>query len=161
MKKYWSVIVIAALILSLTGCSKEIAYVPIDSVHYVKTTVYDTVISIKLVAYKDSVSIVDTFSRLENKYALSTALWSKNRLNHVLQIKDVSIPVKTQYIEKIVIDSVQVPYKVVVTKEVNKLTKFQKFEIRWFWYIVIGFIVYFAWTKRKWIIKFIKQKGAK
>ena len=144
--------------LLLFGCgSTKTVYVPINSTHTEYQTVHDTIVNTVLTPFKDSVSIKDTLSVLSNKYAKSVAEWSQGRLNHSLTIKAVIIPVKVQYVNKTVRDSVQVPYKVEVLKQVNILTAWQKFQIRWFKIICVAFLIYFGWTKRKYILGLIKM----
>ena len=147
---------IIAIILASCGTTKTV-YIPVNSTHTEYQTVHDTIVNTVLTPFKDSVSIKDTLSVLSNKYAQSVAEWSQERLNHSLTIKPVVIPVKVQYVNKTVRDSVQVPYKVEVLKQVNILTAWQKFQIRWFKIIIGAFLVYFGWTKRKYILGLIKM----
>lgn len=104
-------IIYIAILLSLTGCkAKEvIKYVPVEKIRTEQVIMRDTIIDVQLIPHKDSVSLNDTISFLENKYAYSNASFTAGRLNHSLVIKSVKIPTEIQYIEKIVTDSIQVP----------------------------------------------------
>lgn len=143
--------------LLLIGCgTTKTVYVPVSSVHTEYQTIHDTIVNVKLDVLRDSVVTKDTLSILNNKYAISIARWSNGTLFHSLRSKDVQIPVNVQYTDKLVIDSIPVPYKVEVPKQVNILTAWQKFQIRWFKIICGAFLIYFCWTKRKYIIRLIK-----
>lgn len=137
------------LLILLTGC--KVRYVPIETIKVQKEIVRDTLVQVKLVPYKDTVSILDTVSHLENQYAYSDAEYSLGRLNHSLAIKDVELPIKVQYVDRIRVDSI--PYKVEVIKEVNKLTRWQTFRLNAFTFIAIGVGIYLLILLRK-ILKF-------
>lgn len=99
------------LFIILVGCTKKI-YVPVNSYHTITETVHDTIVDVKLDVIRDSIITDDTISVLSNKYATTTAIWANNRLSHSLTIKDITIPVKVEYKEKIINDSIQIPYPV-------------------------------------------------
>ena len=75
-----------------------------------KEIIRDTVVQVELVPYRDTVSILDTVSHLENKYAYSDAEFSLGRLNHSLSIKEGENPNKDSVHRTYRIDSI--PYKV-------------------------------------------------
>lgn len=137
------------LLILLTGCKTK--YVPIETIKVQKEIIRDTVVQVELVPYRDTVSILDTVSHLENKYAYSDAEFSSGRLNHSLAIKEVKIPTKIQYIEHTRVDSI--PYKVEIIKEVNRLTRWQTFRLNAFTFIAIGVGIYLLILLRK-ILKF-------
>lgn len=124
-----NVLVVLTLLLFLwwllTGCRTKTVYVPVHSVTTVTETVRDTVIDVQLVPYKDSVTVRDTVSRLENPYASSVAVWSEGTLSHSLSVKDISVPVKTEYREIVRTDSIRVPYPVDKIIEKNVLRWWQ------------------------------------
>lgn len=119
--------------LLFIGC-KSIEYVPVKEVHTEQIILRDTIVDIKLIPYKDSISIKDTISYLENTYAYSNASYSSGQLNHSLNIKDVEIPVKIVVQEKIIRDSI--PYPIEITKT--------KVEYRkdFFWWTGLIFLVF-------------------
>jgi hypothetical protein len=137
------------LLILLTGCKTK--YVPIETIKIQKEIIRDTIVQVELVPYKDTVSILDTVSHLENKYAYSDAEFSTGRLNHSLSIKPIKIPTKVQYVDRIRVDSI--PYKVEVTKEVNRLTRWQTFRLNAFTFLAIGVGIYLLILLRK-ILKF-------
>lgn len=137
------------LLILLTGCKTK--YVPIETIKIQKEIIRDTIVQVELVPYKDTVSILDTVSHLENKYAYSDAEFSTGRLNHSLSIKPIKIPTKVQYIEHTQVDSI--PYKVEVIKEVNRLTRWQTFRLNAFTFLAIGVGIYLLILLRK-ILKF-------
>ena len=96
----------------------------------------DTVVEAVLIPFKDSVTIVDTVSVLENKYARTSAKWENSTLTHTLEIKPTPIEVKTKIIERV--DSI--PYEVERIKEVNRLTSWQKLRLDLFNFLVAFFI---------------------
>jgi hypothetical protein len=137
------------LLLLLTSC--KTVYVPVETIKIQKEIIRDTIVQVELVPYKDTVSILDTVSHLENKYAYSDAEFSTGRLNHSLSIKPIKIPTKVQYIEHTRVDSI--PYKVEVIKEVNRLTRWQTFRLNAFTFLAIGVGIYLLILLRK-ILKF-------
>jgi len=143
------------LLLISCGTPKTV-YVPVTTIKTEIQTVHDTTVQVRLDVIRDSVTTKDTLSELSNKYAYSSAIWSGGMLSHTLGIKDVSTPVKVQYVTNTVKDSIQIPYKVVEAKSVNVLTSWQKFQIKWFWCLTAALVGYFAWTKRKYLIGLIK-----
>lgn len=83
----------------------------------------------------------DTISHLETKYAESDAVISGGFLSHTLQNKNVQIQIPT---EKEIVYRDSIVYKdrfVEKVVEVNKLTWFQKFKMKFFYLfcIVLGF----------------------
>ena len=59
---------ILILLILLTGCKTK--YVPIETIKVQKEIIRDTVVQVELVPYRDTVSILDTVSHLENKVRL-------------------------------------------------------------------------------------------
>lgn len=116
-------LIFSAILLS--GCAPKIVYVPTETIRTVTEIVHDTTIQVKLDVIRDSVAVSDTFSRLSNKYAYSTAEWHSGLLNHSLTIKDVAIPVRIQYVNKTIHDTTS---KVIVQKlsksDQNKLNNY-------------------------------------
>lgn len=152
-KDHIVIIIILSLILLyfLTGCKAKTVYDPVHSTTTVTELLRDTIVDIRLQTFRDSVNIPDTLSRLENKYAYSTALWSSGRLSHSLGIKPVNIPVEIQYKEVIRVDSVAVPYPVVEEKTVYRLRWWQE-SLMW-----IGIATFaFALLRAGW--QFLKKK---
>ena len=147
-KKIWQPLSII-LFVGLISCR---TYVPIETIKIEKEIVRDTVLLEKLVPYRDSVRVKDTFSRLENKYAYSTALFSGGFLTHVLTIKDTVIPVKTKYIEKIRIDTITKPVTVEKIVKVNYITKWQKFRLQALNWLVGVFVLFLLYK----VAKFLK-----
>lgn len=128
---------ILSLPLLFFACAKTV-YVPVNATHYVDRVVKDTVLDVRLVPYRDSITTTDTASVLENKYARSSACWD-GRLHHALAVKDVKIPVRVQYVETHRVDSVQVPYKVEVVREVPaKLSGYQRLSVKGFTVLLIA-----------------------
>ncbi len=134
MKRIYIVLLLLSL-LSLFSCRTKEVIRYVDRVHNEQVILRDTVIDVQLVRHKDSVSIKDTASHLENKYAYSNASFQKGHLSHSLAIKDVDIPVKIEYKEKIVTDSI--PYPVVVKSDPVIVYKRGIF-----WWIGLGSVVF-------------------
>ena len=142
--------IIIILIYFLSGCSKTV-YVPVHSSTIITEVVRDTVIDIRLETIRDSVTVADTISRLENKYACSVAQWSAGMLSHSLATKPVDIPVQIQYKEVIRIDSIAVPYPVIEIKEVNRQKKWQKVFMN---FGIIAFAASCCWLLFKFLWRF-------
>lgn len=105
MKPLFAILVV----LSLLSCTRNV-YVPVERKTTEHVFLRDTIVQTRLDVIRDSSSVRDTVSFLENKYAESSAHWSGGMLNHSLHIKPVTIPVKVQYVEKVRVDSIPVPY---------------------------------------------------
>lgn len=114
-KCLWKVLFVILLLLVswlLIGCGtkKIIEYVPIEKKVTKTVTLVDTVFQVQLVPFRDSVSVRDTVSHLENEYAWSNAEYSGGRLNHSLGMKPhnpVNVPLKVPHI--IIRDSIPYP----------------------------------------------------
>ena len=131
MRKYKQNVIIVLTLLFLlwwllTGCRSKSVFVPVHSVSTVTEWVRDTVVEVRLVPYRDSVSVRDTVSRLENVYAYSSAVWSGGRLSHSLAVKDTAVGGKTVVHEIVRTDTVSVPYPVDRVIEKNVLKGWQK-----------------------------------
>lgn len=97
----------------LVGCGtrRVVEYVPVEKKVTETVTLVDTLVEVKLVPYRDSVSVpADTASHLENPYAYSNASLSGGRLNHSLGIKPdnpLLFPIQTRIVH--VQDSIPYP----------------------------------------------------
>lgn len=116
--------VIAALFILVSimfsGCRSQHQCVVMEKIITDSTVIRDTTYEVKLVPYKDSVSIRDTTSFLCNPYAYSYASYSNGMLNHSLKIypfstTTVNVP---YFIERT--RSVEVPKPYPVEKKLNK-----------------------------------------
>lgn len=120
-------IVIFTLVLVVSafciGCRTK--YIPVEIKITDSTVVHDTTFNERLIPYRDSISIKDTFSFLTNPYAYSWAVWDNGILHHSLGIWPgavlvVRVPYYTERIKRI---EVPVPYpeeKIIqVEKELN------------------------------------------
>ena len=123
-------IIAAVIFLALGSCSKTI-YVPVERTTTVERDVRDTIVSIKLIEYRDSVIVpIDTVSRLSNQYANSVAMVSGGFLHHSLSVVPGAIATgNIKIVEVYQIDSI--PYTVEVVKYKDKpLTNWQQF-LQW------------------------------
>ena len=119
------IVVLLAILYFVTGCTKTV-YVPVQSTRTVTEIIRDTTVQVQLQAIRDSATVADTLSRLENKYAYSDAIWSRGMLSHSLGIKPVDIPIEIQHKEIIRTDSIQIPYPVEVEKIVYRVRWWQQ-----------------------------------
>ena len=87
----------------------------------VTETVRDTVVQVQLEKEYVKVITPDTTSTVETKYARSTATYhgESGLLEHDIENKQDSIPVKVVYKEKEVVKEVPAPYPVEVEKKVE------------------------------------------
>lgn len=114
----WSLRVLAVVFLFFLcwlffGCStrRTIEYIPVEKKVTETVVLTDTVVDILLVPYRDSVSVKDSTSYLENEYAYSHASLRQGMLHHSLGIFPLkSSPVKVQNVTKTRRDSI--PYAV-------------------------------------------------
>lgn len=115
----------------------------VERVEYVTDT-----IEVEIPLQKESV-IRDTTSHLENDYAMSDAtILPDGRLLHSLETRPQLKPFKVQ-IPHIMRDSI-IHHSIYreVAVEVNKLTKFQQFQIDCFWFmlIIISIYLFIRWV---------------
>lgn len=101
-----------------TSCAVQ-RQVPINNYQkdtvVVKELIRDTIIVPKVEREYVEVKTNDTISILNTKLATSTALITNNQLQHSLEQKDVEIPVKIQYKDRIV-EKVKVEHKEVAVE---------------------------------------------
>lgn len=145
------------LLILLAGCAPRTIYVPVESIHTVTQIVRDTVIDVRLDVIHDSVTVRDTASYLENRYASSYALFSDGFLSHSLNTKPVTIPVKVQFINTTTTDTIQVPYVVEKVVKVNYITSWQKTRLRALNWLVLAVILWLGWKYRKPIMAFVRK----
>lgn len=134
------VLLLAGIILAIASCSRKI-YVPVEKTVTVTETVRDTVVQVQI--EKEYVKNItpDTTSTVETKYARSTATYhgQSGLLEHDIENKSDSIPVKVVYKDREVITEVPAPYPVEVEKKVPVPTRMP---MRWwekiFFYIGIA-----------------------
>lgn len=119
IRKTWWVIPIIIWWLFLVSCTRKI-YIPVEQKVTETVTLHDTIIQYQLDIIHDSIVTPDTISYLENKYSESYAKWNNGNLNHSLRTKDISLPVKVQYVEKEKQVEVPVPYPVEQIKYIEK-----------------------------------------
>lgn len=143
-------IVTGLILLILSLCSCRTKYIPVELKTTETITVRDTLISLKLVPYKDSVSVKADSSYLSNPYAYSWARVGKDgMLYHSLGIiPQAEVKGKIMFLDKTTTKEVGVPIEVI--KEVpKKLNRWEKF-INWCGYaLLIGIVVLIiAWFRR-------------
>jgi len=143
------------------GCAPKVVYVPTETIRTVTQIVHDTTIQVKLDVIRDSVEVRDTFSLLTNKYAYSTAEWHSGVLNHSLGIKDVSIPVKVQYIDISTHDTTTIVQPIDKKDKAkidgyDKLKDSNKKKTATIWKLIGLLSLSVLWIFRKPIIKLVK-----
>ena len=100
----------------LLACSRTV-YVPVKTETTETVTVRDTVVRVKLEKEYVRQSIPDTTSTLETDRSKSTATWANGVLTHDLEDKNVEVPVKVLYRDRVVTEEKEVPVEVVKEKE--------------------------------------------
>lgn len=121
MKKISKVaFMLVGIVLLVAACSRKI-YIPVEKTVTVTETVRDTVVQVQLEKEYVKVIIPDTTSTVETKYARSTATYhgQSGLLEHDIENKQDSIPVKVVYKDREVIKEVPAPYPVEVEKKVE------------------------------------------
>ena len=126
MKKISKVaFMLVGIVLLVASCSRKI-YIPVEKTVTVTETVRDTVVQVQLEKEYVKVITPDTTSTVETKYARSTATYhgESGLLEHDIENKQDSIPVKVVYKEKEVVK--EVPVEVEKKVEVPK-----RMPLRW------------------------------
>lgn len=113
-------LMLVGTVLMIAACSRKI-YIPVEKTVTVTETVRDTVVQVQI--EKEYVKNItpDTTSTVETKYARSTATYhgESGLLEHDIENKQDSIPVKVVYKDKEVIKEIPAPYPVEVEKKVE------------------------------------------
>lgn len=142
MKKCYFIKVFILILVSLIfiSCGRKI-YIPVEKIVKETEIIRDTVVQVRI--EKEFVKNVtpDTTSIVETKYARSTATYhgGSGLLEHDIENKQDSIPVKVVYKDREVIKEVPAPYSVEVEKKVPVPTRMP---LRW-WekiFLYLGFI---------------------
>jgi hypothetical protein len=162
IKKVWAILFVGFLLFSCKV--KEVpVYYQIPTKESQKIVIRDTVFSEKLVPYRDSISIIDTMSRLENEYAYSVATYSATtgKLNHLLAIKPGAINIRSKIIESVRVDSIPYPIEIKVPYPINvpvekKISWYQKLCIISFTCLLIIGLIYLIVKARSPIISLIQ-----
>lgn len=121
MKKISKVaFMLVGIVLLVAACGRKI-YIPVEKTVTVTETVRDTVVQVQLEKEYMKVITPDTTSTVETKYARSTATYhgQSGLLEHDIENKQDSIPVKVVYKDREVIKEVPAPYPVEVEKKVE------------------------------------------
>jgi hypothetical protein len=130
-----AIVFLALQILISSGCTRRI-YVPVEHKVTEKEILRDTVVNVQLEYLHDSIATYDSVSVLQNRYAISRAEFAEGRLLHVLATRpDAEIPVRIQYVDRLRIDSIPVPY------EVEKPTKYKPTKLQLVKYYCGGFVI--------------------
>lgn len=141
--------------LALSGCKTR--YIPIETKITETVTVHDSIIEVKLIPYKDSVSVAADSSFLSNPYAYSYAGWDGEKLNHSLGIWENAVtPFKVMWLTHYKTIEVAKPYP--VEKEVfieKNLSGWQNFRI---WLGNILLIIAGGWALWTLIKRFLFKK---
>ncbi len=129
------------ILLLATSCSPKI----VERVNIVeKQVLKDTTIFIEVTKEVQKNIVKDTISTLENKFAKTTAIIDeKGYLNHTLEQKDVKLPFKIKYIDKVRDSIIERPIYIKgdkVTKEVVPT---------WCWVLLVVFVICVGFKVRK------------
>lgn len=143
-------IVTGLILLILSLCSCRTKYIPVELKTTETITVRDTLISLKLVPYKDSVSVKADSSYLSNPYAYSWARVGKDgMLYHSLGIiPQAEVKGEIMFLDKTITKEVGVPVEVI--KEVpKKLNRWDRFVMGCGYVMIILLLVFvFIWFRR-------------
>ena len=129
------------LLLIVTSCSPKV----VEKINIVeKQVLKDTTIFVEVTKEVQKNIVKDTISTLENKFAKTTAIIDeKGYLNHTLEQKDVKLPFKIKYIDKVRDSIVERPIYIKgdkITKEVIPT---------WCWVLLSIFVACLVFKLRK------------
>lgn len=108
----------------LVGCSRVVTTTPINTTRVdtivVKELLRDTIVLTEIKREYIEKQTTDTISILSTSLASSTAEIKDNKLHHVLEQKDTTLPVRVVYkdriVEKIKTEKKEIPVEVIVEK---------------------------------------------
>lgn len=132
-------LLVAVAAVALCGCARTM-YVPVETVRTETQVVRDTVVVVPIPPECTEAAKRDTVSLLRTSLAVSEAEVRDGVLRHTLEQRG-DVPVRVQYVEKVRIDTVRVPYPVrVVEKEQRPLHWWQR-ALMWLGGIAAGGVV--------------------
>lgn len=148
------VIIAFAICGILSSCSPKVVEKVITKVEVKEHIVTDTV-NIQVPVEVEKIVTKDTSSHLENTFAKSDAVVSGGFLSHSLESKSQIIRVP---VEVVVRDTlfVQQESKVETVYKEKELTRWQKFRLVAFWWLVAGLLLSLCWIFKPLIVKLIK-----
>lgn len=138
----------------LTSCktSRYVEYIPVEKKTVETVTLKDTLVQVQLVPYKETVSVADSSSYLENLYAYSDASIKGGVLNHTLGVKPENplyFPIQLKFIH--IHDSIPYPVPGPVQYVEKDLSRIEK-GLMGVGLLSIGSVVVFAAGKiKKWL----------
>lgn len=108
---------LAGCLLLLAACSPRVVYVPVTETHTVTETKHDTIVTTFLPPEATATIARDTTATAETSVALAVASYNgeAQKLTLTLQNKTTPVKVRTEYVERVIRDSI--PYPVEVIKE--------------------------------------------
>lgn len=123
------VLVLVVVVFMVAACNRKI-YIPVEKTVTVTETVRDTVVQVNIKKEYVKKITPDTTSIVETKYARSTATYhgELGLLEHDIENKLDSIPIKIMYKNREVIKKIPTPYSVEVEKKVEVPTRMP---LRW------------------------------
>ncbi len=143
MRKRTYILLLGFILFIVTGCKTRTVYVPVKQTSVEVVTLRDTVIKTGMEYYRDTIITPDTISFLSNPYGFSWAEAKEGKLHHSLSSwPDSVIPVRIQYLEKIRIDSIPVPYSIEVpVYKTKEISLWQKIRIKLGEFALLGLIL--------------------
>lgn len=148
-------IVCFLLFFIIVGCSRITTTTPINSIRIdtivVKEILKDTIVLTEIKREYIEKQTTDTISILSTSLASSTAEIKDNKLHHVLEQKDTTLPVRVVYkdriVEKIKTEKKEIPVEVIVEKPIRDNI---------FWFSIIFNIITLSYIILKIYFKYIK-----
>lgn len=162
MKKTFYFLIVLAILSSIVGCksSQQTVYVPLpvtDSIsesHHDSKTERDSVIKEKTVI----VQVADS-AMLARLAAMGVQLDESKKYIMVLE-KELERKISEMYSAKsdtmTRYKEIPVPYPVEVPVE-KELTKWQKFQMKGFWWLAVGLAGFILWNTRKFWLKLFRR----
>ena len=139
---------------ALPGCSPNLTHQIRTEIQY-RERLVPIVASVNIPYFVERNVTKDTTSHLENSFAKSDARISDGLLFHTLE----SIPQTIETTVYVPVTDTLWKDSEIITKEVpveKKLSRWQKFRIDSFWYLLAGLVLSLLWIFRKPIIKLIR-----
>ena len=129
------------ILLLATSCSPKI----VERVNIVeKQVLKDTTIFVEVTKEVQKNIVKDTISTLENKFAKTTAIIDeKGYLNHTLEQKEVKLPFKIKYIDKVRDSIIERPIYIKGDKVVKEVVP------TWCWILLSVFVICVGFRARK------------
>lgn len=150
-------------LLLLAGCKTQQLPPKVEYIERVetveKTVIEKDTVTITLPSEQSTNITTDTTSTVNTSLAVSTASVYDGKLFHSIYNKpNLQLPVETKHIYTTK-DSIIYKDRVTTVEVERAFTKMESVKIKYFWWLILGYLCLFVWGLRKPIAKLLAKLG--